>query len=294
MSRLFGLGRKASEYVRQRMSQRVRAADDQIDRVESSEYVRQRRSMVEKLTEFVFGRTDKQYPRPPEPPPVQPRGPQPPPIVPRSIEPPPVVPRSQGPARPTTGQPGEPEEPTGGTEWGPELGYGDIQLLGRDASYDPADWKVVMDQMRLTPGSSNVYGYYFEFESRTMGILYVTFLANGPKGERSGPGATYGYYNVPGRKYKEFKSAAAASAGNAVWDYLRVRGTVWAHQHTYRLIQAHGDYVPRKATKLGYRTRHVPTPGVGRREARRSTLPERLFAQPDRGEPDRGEPDRGD
>jgi hypothetical protein len=178
-----------------------------------------------------------------------------------------------------------------------ELGPGDFELLGRDASYDRADWYVVMDQMRLTPGSSNVYGYYFETESRKQGILYVTFLASYRGEVRQGPGTTYAYYDVPVKKFREFQRATASSAGSAVWDYLRLRGTTWGHQHQYRLVQAHGEYVPRKATRGGFKTRNVPEIGeTGRRTYRRSTLPESTFPDrgyPDRGEPDRGEPDRG-
>ncbi|MCD0459123.1 hypothetical protein [Roseiconus lacunae] len=308
MSKLFGLGRKASEYVRRRSSRATQAADNQIDRQSSSDYVRSRKRTWEKLTDFVFGGGRRRRDTtPPEPPPVTPGYVQPPPVTPGFV--PPAKPPGSSP-QDTQGQTGStggegqspPRPPRGPTTGFPpggddddsdddELGYGDIQLLGRDASYDPKDWKVVMDQMRLTPGSSNVYGYYFEFESRTMGILYVTFLATHRDGTRGGAGPTYAYYNIPGRKYHEFRRASATSAGSAVWDYLRVRGTEWAHQHQYRLIQPQGDYVPRKATKRGLRTRHVPVPGVGRREFRRSSLPEAI--RPDRGEPDRGLPDRG-
>lgn len=171
----------------------------------------------------------------------------------------------------------------------------EIVPTGRDRSYLLAEWANVMAAMRLTPGSTNVFGYYFQFESKQVGILYVTFLAVGVGGKRSGPGQTYAYYNVPGRKYHEFARASDSSAGGAVWDYLRIRGTIAGHQHNYRLIQSHGDYVPRKATPLGFRTRNVTAIGqTGRRSYRRSTLPERLFARPNRGTPDRGTPDRGD
>lgn len=188
------------------------------------------------------------------------------------------------------GKPIDDEQPPGSEDR--ELGPEDFELLGRDAAYDRADWYVVMDQMRLTPGSSNVYGYYFETESRKTGILYVTFIASYRGEVREGAGATYAYYDVPVRKFHEFQRAAASSAGGAVWDYLRLRGTTWGHQHQYRLVQAHGDYVPRKATRKGFKTRNVPEIGeTGRRTYRRSTLPESTF--PDRGTPDRGEPDRG-
>lgn len=322
MSRLFGLARNASEYFRRRANRQTQAADDQIDRRASSEYVEQRRSLVETLTRFIFGRTDRRYPReteqvspvPPRPPGDYPTYPgAPPQVLPPSqpgagsAEPPrapvPQPPQQQPPATRPPGplSPGPlappppivrpPQRPIVGQ---PEIDdFDDIVLLGRDASYDQEDWRVVMRQMRQTPGSSNVFGYYFEFESRTSGILYVTFLATHRGGERGGPGPTYAYYGVSGRKYHEFQGAAESSAGNAVWDYLRVRGSSYQHQDTYRLVQVQGDYIPRKATARGFRTRNVPVLGVGRREYRRSTLPERLFPHPNRGRPDRGEPDRG-
>lgn len=274
------------------MSRATRDADEQIEREASSDYMKSRRSLGRRLSEFIFGRTDKRYPPdqlPPFPVPGESgSGPAAPPVQPRSGKggggfiPP-------RPPRPPVGTP-DPDE-------GDDEAFDDIEILGRDASYDHADWKVVMDQMRLTPGSTNVYGYYFEFESCTTGILYVTFLADYRGEKREGPGATYAYYTVPARKYHQFQEAAASSAGNAVWDFLRIRGTIWGHQHQYRLVQVHGDYIPRKATKKGYRTRHLLAIGeTGRRSYRRSTLPERLFPAGgvDRGRPDRGEPDRGD
>lgn len=319
MSRLFGLSRQASEYVRRRMIGATRRADAQIeqDSEESSDYARARRSVLRRLADYLFGRSNKEFPpgswqTESEPPPIiNPSQPGPPPVwlpYPHTL---PLPPGPSLPPLPGSGSGMQPPRPPRrpataagdddddrGDGFGPELGSKEIEILGRDASYDPDDWKVVMDQMRLTPGSSNVYGYYFEFEARTSGILYVTFLASWRSEKRSGPGPTYAYYGVPARKYHEFRKAAASSAGNAVWDYLRIRGTIWGHQHTYRLIQAGGDYVPRKATQGGYRTRHVPALGTGRRSFVRSTLPEERFnargtpyrAQPDRGQPNRGEP----
>ena len=332
MSRLYGVARQASEYVRRRLSGQISRADESISQRASSSYTQSRQSLFQRLSDFIFGRTDKRYPPTAPPgrdsathPPVEPTGgragganiPPPPPIGPRSIVPPPPPnvppPYPTQPNRLPPGSDGGNRDGSGGGYIPPgddgELGAGDFRLLGRDASYDPADWQVVMDSLRLTPGSSNVYGYYFEFESRTRGILYVTFLGQNSDGTRSGAGATYGYYDVPGQTYHQFQNAAASSAGGAVWDYLRVRGTQWAHQHNYRLIQVSGDYIPRKATQRGYRTRNLPTlntnrePAVnargreiGRLEYRRSTLPERIRpidGRPNRGRPDRGEPDRG-
>lgn len=304
MSKLFGLGRKASEYVRQRMSQATREADEQIDRQGTSQYVQQRKSLFNTLGDFIFGRK-KGDSAAPSPPGGMPTSPGAPPVV----RPPGNYPQMPGappvPSKPLwTSQPPQPPiRPTTADPMGirpgpepPDEGFDDIQLLGRDASYDRQDWEVVQQQMRLTPGSSNVYGYYFEFESRTTGILYVTFLGTIPGGGRGGAGPTYAYYTVPAAVYHRFQRECESSAGSAVWDNLRIRGTIWGHQFTYRLIQPGGDYVPRKATQKGFRTRNVPAIGTGRRSYQRSTLPERLFplkAKPDRGEPNRGEPDRG-
>lgn len=143
--------------------------------------------------------------------------------------------------------------------------------------------------------SSNVYSYAFDPESRRHGILYVTFLRKWRGETLGGPGPTYAYYDVPVKVFHKFREAAKGSAGGAVWDMLRIRGTLWGHQYTYRLIHVEGEYVPRKATKRGFRTRHVPAIGMGRREFRRSTLPDQIFSRgtPDRGDPDRGYPDRG-
>jgi hypothetical protein len=112
------------------------------------------------------------------------------------------------------------------------------------------------------------------------------------------PGPTYAYFDVPWRRFKSFEAAATnQSAGGAVWEYLRVRGSKWDHRFPYRLVGGvevpqGGIYVPRKATRLGLRTRTLPTPGTGRRGFVRSSLPEQPWA-PNRGKPDRGEPDRG-
>lgn len=313
MSKLFGIGRAASEYVRRRMSRETREADAQIERESTSDYVQSRRTLLQRLSDFVFGRKRRQQDppgrsSPPTAPPIQQPGGEPPTFQPPRTRPP-LAPPVQFPPQPRTSPPEPPRRPPTGTgfdggdddagDGGQPPGgedYDDIEILGRDASYDEADWRVVMERMRLTPGSTNVYGYYFEFESRTMGILYVTFLNYYRTETRSGPGPTYAYYDVPARKYHQFQNASGTSAGGAVWDYLRIRGTSWGHQHNYRLIQVSGDYIPRKATRRGFRTRNLPALGTGRREYRRSTLPEQVFpnrGRPNRGQPDRGEPDRG-
>ncbi len=119
--------------------------------------------------------------------------------------------------------------------------------------------------------SSNVYSFRFVKEGRFDGALYVTFLSWWPgKPDRGpGPGSTYGYFGVPVSKYVKFRAqATTASAGNAVWDYLRVRGkgNKARHQHPYRLVSGgafpgganDGVYVPRKQTRGGLRVRNLP------------------------------------
>jgi hypothetical protein len=164
--------------------------------------------------------------------------------------------------------------------------HGDMQSgMGFDV-HETA--KLIEKETRVK--SSNVYSFVFQRQSKTMGVLYVTFLAWAPGiGERSGPGPTYAYYDVPVAKYQQFRKAAKSSAGAAVWDYLRVRGSHWQHQHQYRivgatLIQETGEfYLPRKAVEKGYKRRIM---------ALRSTLPPKEFL-PERGTPNRGTPNRG-
>ena len=199
----------------------------------------------------------------------------------------------------------------------------DIKVLGRGyMGYDPAAAARLMQQVVRTPGSSNVYSFVYQPEEgeqarfkgfglqKEAGILYVTFKLWAPgmssKSRPDVPGPTYAYYNVPHQKYTLFVSQIATSgkgAGEAIWDYLRHRGSRYGHQHPYRLvsgalvphggtmIQAGGTYVPRKATAWGYRKRHLPAWGVGKRGSARSQLPERPWsATPNRGTPNTGAP----
>ena len=153
-------------------------------------------------------------------------------------------------------QPGPPPVIGGGSGQRPPTGnapsaeddddeFDDIETLGRDYSYDEDDMQLLDAKMRQV-SSSNVYGYAFQSETKTMGILYVTFLEHTPKdsggsGVRGkGPGSTYAYYNFPVRKFKQFESMAETSAGGAVWDYCRVRHSMFEHQHTYRLSDTKG------------------------------------------------------
>jgi len=189
----------------------------------------------------------------------------------------------------------------------------DVDVLGRSYDYDEEDFAQIQ-RGATQVSSSNVYSYYWQPESKYSGILYVTFLQKSSRKDepRRGPGPTYAYYGVTVQKYKKFQAEARESPGRAVWDHLRVRGTIFGHQVQYRLVSVTGDYVPRKATAKGFKTRYlkpVGRPGqvnarlpadasqrereLQRRGFMRSTLPPQSFAQPDRGGPDRGRPDRG-
>lgn len=218
----------------------------------------------------------------------------------------PGAPPANPPPPPITGN-----APTGDDWDDDEDRFDNITILGRDKSYDADDWAEVSQKMRLV-SSSNVYGYLFQLESRTSGILYVQYLdytpssqAMGGTGERGGPGPVYAYYDIPLAKYKSFEAMAESSAGGAVWDYCRVRGSKFEHQHNYRLIQTSGDYVPRKTTAAGFKPRNTAAIGIGKRNKRlrdgghaRKQLQAQTFhwkrilpnGAPNRGTPDRGRP----
>lgn len=95
--------------------------------------------------------------------------------------------------------------------------------------------------------SSNVHSFAYEYapEGRSAGNVLVRFLGGDSK-QRSGPGPLYRYKDVPRAVFVALKMAS--SAGGAVWDELRVRGTVAGHQFAYDLIGAGPDgYIPRQA-----------------------------------------------
>lgn len=235
----------------------------------------------------------------------------------RTIEPPPV------------------QEESGGVVFVPrptnfdsqtDEGFDAVEVLGRDATYDEGLWQKLQDSQMRVVKSSNVYSYAWESEGddKLTGILYVTFLDWQPgmkQQDRSGPGATYAYYGFNKRRFEEFQAASEESAGRAVWDFCRVRGSRHAHRHQYRLVSVAGEYVPRKVTAKGFRRRTLVRPGASpqqrramaqanmmfqgetnmnkidsdklTRTFRRSTLGDEDFGRPDRGTPNRGRPNRG-
>lgn len=111
--------------------------------------------------------------------------------------------------------------------------------------------------MELVSGSSNVYAIGYDPQSRTLRVQFLggsvrrsSIRGRGHRGrnrargqlgrtltsQRHGPGATYDYFNVPQKIWNRLR--AASSKGGAVWDLLRVRGTVYGHQYDYQLVAA--------------------------------------------------------
>lgn len=173
-----------------------------------------------------------------------------------------------------------------------------IEVLGRG---DIGAWPDIDEFVageRLTPNSSNVFSYFWKpdgpisgkhpVQGNRNGTLFVTFklwhpgMAKGARPNQAGP--MYAYSNVPLSKYVAFENSATGSAGSAVWDYLRVRGSRSGHQHPYRLVAGAlvphgGQYVPRKATAKGYRSRSLATPKRRGGGVQRSTLAPQRFTR---------------
>jgi hypothetical protein len=213
-----------------------------------------------------------------------------------------VQPRRPG--RP--GQPGPARQPPPGG-----LGGEAIDVRGEVLPPPlPGQRRTVAERLIRSPQSSNVYAYGYDQQTATM---YVQFLAptmntGSVKKSRRGPGFAkgrlgstisgksnvggpmYAYFNVPPRVFDAMDRAS--SKGGAVWDFLRVRGSVWQHQFSYRLVTSsigvgpNVDYVPRKAHKGGFARRRIIESG---RELR-SLLPSIGL---NRGTPNRGAPNRG-
>lgn len=242
------------------------------------------------------------------------------------------------------------QEPQDEDEWPEERSI--VELPVADIQNWPRQYREEATpeaEVHKTPGSSHVYSYVWVSDEHTVmedggininpykkstsstGTLIVTFKEWVPgmkqKDRPNTPGPTYAYASVTRHKYEAF--AASGSAGEAVWDYLRIRGTVSGHQHAYRLISVTGEYIPRMATPTGFQRRNeemlVVTPEDHRMEdddtpwfkaTLQSTLPSgpltrfgvpigreshgrrsgsswgRISA-PNRGTPNRGTPNRG-
>ena len=157
----------------------------------------------------------------------------------------------------------------------------------------------VFADMIMTPESSNVYGFTYD---ETRGVLYIMYRApldaveerpwtNSCTGEDyklqvrpfvPGPMYAYGGRSRPVPKWMFEELKGASSKGTWVWDRLRVCGSFYEHQFPYTLASPAMEgilYVPRKATRKGFRVRSVATVGKGRRSYLTSNLSDNLFNQ---------------
>lgn len=153
-------------------------------------------------------------------------------------------------------------------------------------------------QFERVTNSSNVWSFGYDYTTETLYVRYkapnlnrkaVTLDGKGGgkgilgrtvAGKANQAGPLYAYFNVPRRKFEGMQQAN--SKGKFVWDHLRRRGSVWQHQHPYRLIDtglAGGvsiEYAPRRASKSGFEPRAL-TMASGRTV--RSPLPRQTFAK---------------
>jgi hypothetical protein len=134
---------------------------------------------------------------------------------------------------------------------------GEEEEKDEDEGYTPGKDETGPFEQEEEPETQPGYQPRRRQDKRTKtGTLIVTFKYWDPSTgsvRPDAPGATYAYSNVTESKYNSFRTSS--SAGDAVWDYLRVRGTISGHQHNYRLISASGEYIPRKATANGFKKR---------------------------------------
>lgn len=122
----------------------------------------------------------------------------------------------------------------------------------------PVDHPIITGQMIQTPNSTNVWAVGYDIESNYLYVRFRHVDHGGTTGAKSGgPGAMYRYAHVmPDEFEKLYKvhqfgnkvGPGAHSPGTFVWEHLRVRGTIHAHQKDYELVGVMHDYVPRKAT----------------------------------------------
>lgn len=181
----------------------------------------------------------------------------------------------------------------------------DVPMSRGPAKRFAADHPIVTGEM-VPVRSSNVHSIGYDASGA---YLYVRFLQADPilsarqaDLERKGPGPLYRYSSVEPEQFLAF--LAAPSAGEWIWDHLRVRGTASGHRKDYELVGVMHDYVPRKATLMAdgrewFLQRRIRTTGGRWLTSSRKTEPVpasyyQQFGRPNRGEADRGEPNRGE
>lgn len=249
------------------------------------------------------------------------------PTKPRGVTPPEVRPRAVAPKKPQ-------DDPQSLRAWSEFLKQQTAKKPGGKEPKQPSGPRTPTVEVSSKPRwrmkrveSSNVWAYGYDSTTETLYVQFkapainmasvrgtplATFPGSGlskrqrPRGrlgrtvmgKQNKPGPMYAYYGVPQDVWERFRRQT--SAGKAVWDKLRIRGTVWGHQYPYELVFAaivSGiDYVPRRAAEEGYMTRRMTT-----LEGRKliSVLPQqrgvwdtdergRAVVRPDRGRPSRG------
>jgi len=237
------------------------------------------------------------------------RGPRPIPVTP--VTPPPVQPQR---TRSPSGVPlpeASPQEPGGPTilpkqlrqpdEPPPRIPQAQPVPAGQEEEFVPAS-QVSGIQMIPVDNSSNVYSFGYDPQTKVMRVIYLAASVRGssvsgnvgtaqgksrrhrPRGalgrtvtqDRRGMGPAYDYYNVPANIFERFQGQA--SKGKAVWDLLRVRGTIEGHRYEYSLVAAGQSnilgaqgqvtgsllYVPRRAVRGGFVGRIGPRGVPGR------------------------------
>jgi len=171
---------------------------------------------------------------------------------------------------------------------------------GQPQGPQPPTGRFVSDQyipMQIVTGSSNVYAIGYNPDTRTCRVQFLatsvyadSIKGRGHKGRgrargklgktlsnrRHGPGPVYDYHNVPPGIFKRLQ--AASSKGKAIWDNLRIRGTVYGHQYDYslsaasvvdvvqRVYQQGQSFPGKKVASITYVPRRAAGPGkfVGR------------------------------
>ena len=220
----------------------------------------------------------------------------------------PPVPGQPGPGPPGSIPPPPPQAPPRGGTFGPPIAPGQVF-----APPTPLEESAFGAEIQ-TPGSSNVYSYSYKPEDNFKGTLYVTFKAWWP-GQKVGKdgkrphirGPLYAYFDVDAETAHDFVRMSSASAGGAVWTYLRQKGTLTGHWFDYRLVQGAvipgkvpgGVYIPRKITALGlfkrkgFKGYSLPNEPWGGGNYPRGFGGQPNRADPDRGTPNGGQPNRG-
>lgn len=91
----------------------------------------------------------------------------------------------------------------------------------------------------MTPGSSNVAGFHYNYAARTMTVEYC-----GWSGKRSSRSAFYEYFEV--HEFEARRAYTYASKGGWVWDDLRIRNHGrCAHNKEYVFLPSPSNWEPK-------------------------------------------------